>query len=76
MIIQFNMKTPDVLDETLNDVLPVTPDHLIETKEELRILEEREAIEKKLLAWFKYGEYLTVHYDTEKDIMTVQRSVK
>ena len=71
MIIQFTMKTPDILDETLNDVLPVTPDHLIETEDELRIRDERNIIEKKLSAWFKYGEYLTVYYDTEKDTMTV-----
>lgn len=64
MKIKVTMKTSDALDCALKDALDSNP--LPEERDDM----EYEAREK-LAKWFKYGEYLTVEFDTEAMAATV-----
>lgn len=64
MKIKVTMKTPEALDYALEDAFADNP--LPEEREDMK----REAREK-LAKWFKYGEYLTIEFDTEAVTATV-----
>ena len=60
------LKDPDVLDDAINDAVDKSfPEGLSEEEKELLADGRRE--EYRLFAgkWMKYGEYLTVEFDTE-----------
>lgn len=52
MILTLNFKTPDVIYQALNDAL-------------IRNKDIREELTEELELKIRYGEYLTVYYDTE-----------
>jgi hypothetical protein len=54
------MKTPDIIDRILNDT-------------NIEDAEEHFNLSEDLRKWFKWDEYLTIDYDTEKDTMTVKK---
>jgi hypothetical protein len=58
MKITLNFKTPDVTDCAFSNI-----------EDE----DEKDAIANKLRGWIRYGEMLTVEYDTETDAMSVVR---
>lgn len=61
MIIQFNMKTPDIVDRIMDNTNIKNQDEFYE-------------IQRKLCKWFSWGEYITIDYDTENDTMTVKKA--
>lgn len=56
MKIKIMMKSPDVLDYALENLDD----------------EESETIKDNLKKWFRYGEVVTLVYDTEQDTLTVK----
>jgi hypothetical protein len=61
MIVRIVMKTPDVLfDECNNEAGKITPQR--DARKEIA----NEAYEYICNKWMRYGEYLTVEFDTEK----------
>ena len=67
MIFTATFKTPDVLENTISDIVKHDTYHI-------RDLDEREATKEVITSqltkfaqkWVRYGEYITVEFDTEK----------
>lgn len=58
------LKTPDVLEDSINEAINNLPDPDQDQ-------ESKDEILKKCGQWFEYGECLTVEIDTEKNTCTV-----
>lgn len=71
MIIKLTFKTPDALDDAVNNAICKSGPEYDEQDEEDEEY-QREALKKKLSNWIEYGEYVYLEYDTEKKTMTVQ----
>lgn len=62
MKIQIRFKTPDVVRDSLDE---------LDLQED-----DRDAVEEKVNAWFRHGEYVDLEYDTDTDTMTVLKPPK
>jgi len=63
VIVKLTFKTPDVIDQALDQMADygVLPSQM-------------ELAQERLYKWIKGGEYLTVEYDTDNDILEVVES--
>lgn len=77
MKIQITFKDPDVVYEAVRDAVTkeVNAIESLDADEKESLIETRtEKVNDKLDKWIKYGEYVTIEFDTEADTATVQRS--
>ena len=67
MKIELHFKTPDVVDEAVDDI-QIDSDG----REEYEIEDIRLSLKSKIKRHIEYGEYLTVYYDTDTDKLTLR----
>lgn len=65
--IELHFKTPDVVDEAVDDI-QIDSDG----REEYEIEDIRLSLKSKIKRHIEYGEYLTVYYDTDTDKLTLR----
>jgi hypothetical protein len=68
MIIEFTMKTPDTVDNILNEHFPIGSEDWTEDDENAFY-----NLKEKLEKYFLYGECLRITFDTKTEKFTVKR---
>jgi hypothetical protein len=74
MIITVFMKTPDCLEDPVRSAVAQTLSMKLDADEWEEQSSEKEAeVKEKLKQWFKYGEELTIQFDTDLNTATVMK---
>jgi hypothetical protein len=76
MIISITFKTPDAVDDVVDDeVFNLVSDMNIQDEDEAREIEEAKRVELKefLGQWITHGELITIEFDTEKSTAIVRK---
>lgn len=77
MKVEITFKDPDVVYEAVRDAVTreVNAIESLDEDEKEDLIETRvEKVNDKLDKWIKYGEYVTIEFDTDADTATVKRS--